>query len=291
MSKTWLITGANSGIGKLTAQMLISRGDRVAALVRRPDTLDAIDTDGHDGRLLRVPIDLEDDATIGGAVNRAFEAMGHIDVVLSNAGYGTFGAIEELSARQIRLQVETNLIGTMLLVRAVLPHMRRQGGGRIIQVSSEGGRIAYPGFSTYHASKWGQEGFIEAVAQEVAPFGIAMCLVEPGPTGTNFRSGLDVGQLLPAYADGAVGTIRTALEGGGFNVAYSDATLIAQAIVTLAETVEMPLRAPMGSVAWDNIHRQAEARLALLVQQKKAAYACDAKAGAQSAAAPGGREP
>ena len=165
MAKTWLITGANSGFGKLMTEALLARGDGVAALVRTPETLQAIDAGDHAGRLIPLRLDLTDDATIDSAVDRAFAELGRIDVVVSNAGYGTFGAIEELSPAQIRRQLETNLIGTILFIRAVLPHLRRQGGGRIVQVSSEGGRIAYPGFSTYHASKWGQEGFVEAVAQ------------------------------------------------------------------------------------------------------------------------------
>ena len=275
MAATWLITGANSGFGKHITEALLARGDRVAALVRRPETLDEIDAGGNDEGLVRLRMDLSDEATIGDAVERAFADLGRIDVVLSNAGYGTFSAIEELSPTQIRRQVETNLIGTMLLVRSVLPYLRRQGGGRVIQVSSEGGRIAYPGFSTYHASKWGQEGFIEAVAQEVAPFGIGMSLVEPGPTGTNFRSGVDMGEPLADYDASPVAGLRERLISGGFGVTYGDPHAIAHAIIALAESEEMPLRVPMGSVAWENINREAHARIALLSTQRDAAYACD----------------
>lgn len=276
MSKTWLITGANSGFGKLMAERLLARGDWVAALVRRPETLDGIEIGGHDQRLLRLRLDLADEATISGAVSRAVDALGRIDVVVSNAGYGTFGAIEELSPAQIRRQIETNLIGTILLVRAVLPYLRRQGGGRVIQVSSEGGQVAYPGFSTYHASKWGQEGFIEAVRREVASFGIDMALVEPGPTGTGFRDGIDMGTPLAGYSATSVAALRTALESGGFNTTYGDPVLIAEAIIALADAPEMPLRMPMGSTAWENINRETHARLHLLTGQKTDAYACDA---------------
>ncbi|USU04218.1 SDR family oxidoreductase [Sphingomonadaceae bacterium OTU29LAMAA1] len=275
MANTWLITGANSGFGKLMTEALLARGDSVAALVRTPETLQAIDAGDHSGRLIPLRLDLTDDATIVSAVDRAFAELGRIDVVVSNAGYGTFGAIEELSPAQIRRQLETNLIGTILFIRAVLLRLRRQGGGRIVQVSSEGGRIAYPGFSTYHASKWGQEGFVEAVAQEVRSFGIEMSLVEPGPTGTNFLSGVDMGDPLPDYAGSPVAGLRDALQGGGFDVTYGDPVLIAQAIIALAEAREMPLRAPLGSVAWENINREARARLELLSTQRDAAYACD----------------
>jgi NAD(P)-dependent dehydrogenase (short-subunit alcohol dehydrogenase family) len=275
MAATWLITGANSGFGKLITETLLARGDRVAALARRPEALDAIKTGGNGGSLVRLRMDLNDEATIQNAVDRAFAELGRIDVVVSNAGYGTFGAIEELSPAQIRRQIDTNLVGTVLFVRSVLPHLRRQNGGRVIQVSSEGGRIAYPGFSTYHASKWGQEGFIEAVAQEVAPFGIDMSLVEPGPTGTNFRSGVDMGEPLADYDSSPVASLRNRLTHGGFDGIYGDPVAMARAIIALAESEELPLRVPMGSVAWDNINREAQARIALLSMQRDAAYACD----------------
>jgi NAD(P)-dependent dehydrogenase (short-subunit alcohol dehydrogenase family) len=117
--------------------------------------------------------------------------MGRIDVIVSNAGYGLFGAAEEVTDAQVDRQIATNLTGSIALIRAALPHLRRQGGGRIVQVSSEGGQIAYPGFSLYHATEWGIEGFVEAVAQEVAPFGIRFILAEPGATATSFGAALD----------------------------------------------------------------------------------------------------
>lgn len=275
MAQTWLITGANSGFGKLVAERLLSRGHRVAALVRRPETLDNLDLSGHDERLTRGRLDLADASTIGPAVDQAFSTVGRIDVVLSNAGYGTFGAIEELSPGQIRRQIETNLLGTLLFIRAVLPHLRRQGGGRILQVSSEGGRIAYPGFSTYHASKWGQEGFIESVAQEVVPFGIDMCLIEPGPTGTNFLSSIDMGEPSPDYAATAVGAGRERLQSGGFGGRRGDPSKMADAMIALAQAPELPARMPLGSVAWENIERETRVRLDALAGQKADAYACD----------------
>ena len=111
---------------------------------------------------------------------------GHVN----NAAYGLFGAAEEVSDDQIRHQIDTNLIGSFQVIRAVLPHLRAQGGGRVLQVSSEGGQIAYPNFSLYHATKWGIEGFVEAVAQEVAPFDIEFTIAEPGPAKTSFGSGM-----------------------------------------------------------------------------------------------------
>lgn len=277
MAETWLITGANSGFGRLVTEQLLERGDKVAATCRRQGALDDLAANYPD-RLRPIRMDLADSDASERAVTEAYEALGRIDVVISNAGYGTFGAAEELSDAQIRRQIETNLIGSIFFLRAVLPGLRKQGGGRVLQVSSEGGRISYPGFSLYHASKWGQEGFVEAVAQEVAPFGIEMCLVEPGPTGTNFRSGIDFGRPMPAYDAGPVGTLRKALETGGFDVVMGDPTKMAREMIALAEAERLPLRVPMGSVAWNNIDARLEERRTLLSGQKALAYRCDVDA-------------
>ena len=121
-------------------------------------------------------------------------------MLISNAGYGLFGAAEELTDEQVSHIIATNLIGPIQLIRAALPHLRAQGGGRIIQISSYGGQVAFPGNSLYHATKWGIEGFVESVAQEVAPFGIGMTIVEPGGARTEFRYGsAQVAHLMPVY--------------------------------------------------------------------------------------------
>lgn len=152
MSKTWFITGASAGLGRLMTERLLDRGDRVVASVRRKDALDDLQRQ-HGDRLLVVTLDLIDRAGIRATVDDAFARMGRIDVVVSNAGYGLFGAEEEATDAQIDRQIATNLTGSIALIRAALPHLRRQGGGRIVQVSSEGGQIAYPSFSLYHADR------------------------------------------------------------------------------------------------------------------------------------------
>ncbi len=189
MSKSWFITGASSGLGRAMTETLLARGDRVIATVRKPEALDEL-TARHRDRLRVATLDISRTHDIRPVMDQAFRDSGRIDVVVSNAGYGLFGAAEELTDAQIRHQVDTNLLGSIEIVRAALPHLRDQGGGRVLQVSSEGGQVAYPNFSLYHATKWGIEGFIESVAQEVAPFGIAFTIVEPGPTRTGFRKGL-----------------------------------------------------------------------------------------------------
>lgn len=177
--KTWLITGASGGLGQLMCEKLLARGDRVFAAVRNTQAADAMAAKyGEQLQVLR--LDLSEPATIQPVVEAAFSRAGRIDVVVSNAAYGLFGAAEELSDTQIAQQIATNLTGSIALIRAAIPFLRQQGGGRIVQVSSEGGQIAYPCFSLYHATKWGIEGFVEAVRQEVAAFGIDFLLIEPG---------------------------------------------------------------------------------------------------------------
>jgi NAD(P)-dependent dehydrogenase (short-subunit alcohol dehydrogenase family) len=140
-----------------------------------------------------------------------------------------------------KLQIDTNLVGSISLIRACLPHLRRQGGGRILQVSSEGGQMTYPGFSLYHATKWGIEGFVEAVAREVEPFGIRFTLVEPGPTGTNFGAGLVKADPLPAYDETPVGELRRAWTAGRFRVT-GDASKVVDAMIGADAALSEPLQ-------------------------------------------------
>lgn len=188
-SKTWLITGTSTGLGRLMTERLLARGDKVIATLRKSGALDDLQAQ-YNGRLHILLLDVTDTDAVLRTVQQAFDFAGRIDVLVSNAGYGLFGAAEEVSDAQIDRQIATNLIGPIQLIRAALPALRRQGGGRIVQISSEGGQIAWPNFSLYHATKWGIEGFIESVAQEVAPFGIDFMIAEPGPTATNFAGGL-----------------------------------------------------------------------------------------------------
>jgi NAD(P)-dependent dehydrogenase (short-subunit alcohol dehydrogenase family) len=181
MAKTWFITGTSSGIGRLLTEQLLARGDRVAATLRRPEALDALKASAGD-RLWLGRLDVTDLDQVRTTVDAAFAELGEIDVVVNNAGYGVFAAVEEASDEQVRRVIDTNLIGSIDVIRATLPHLRAQGHGRIVQVSTAGGQTTYPNFSYYHASKWGIEGFCETIAPEIAPFGIGMTIVEPGAT-------------------------------------------------------------------------------------------------------------
>jgi NAD(P)-dependent dehydrogenase (short-subunit alcohol dehydrogenase family) len=271
--RNWFITGISSGLGYQMAEQLLKRGDRVAGTARQLKPLDDLKALYGD-HLWLASLDLTDTAAIHRVVNEAFTAMGRIDVIVSNAGYGLFGAAEEVSDDQIRHQIDTNLVGSIQVIRAALPHLRAQGGGRILQVSSEGGQIAYPSFSLYHATKWGIEGFVEAVAQEVAPFGIAFTIVEPGPTKTNFGRGMISPPPMAVYDKTPVGHIRRAFAGNTFTV-KGDPFKTAQEIINSVDRVPAPKRLALGSSTYTSIRAALEERLSALDAQKDTAFSAD----------------
>lgn len=270
--KSWFITGASSGLGLGMTAKLLERGDRVIATARRTDALAELQS-RHADRLKVIGLDLTDTHALRSRVDDAL-AGGRIDVVVSNAGYGLFGAAEELSDAQIDRQIATNLTASIQLIRAVLPHLRVQGGGRVLQVSSEGGQIAYPNFSAYHATKWGIEGFVEAVAQEVAPFGISFTLIEPGPTGTGFGAALDRAPETAVYDATPAGDVRRAVADGSF-VITGDADRTVDAMIAAGDAQTPLRRVVLGSTAYDNIERALQQRLDALRAQKDIAYAAD----------------
>ncbi|MEA2160089.1 MAG: hypothetical protein QOD66_2469 [Solirubrobacteraceae bacterium] len=201
MSKTWLITGTSRGFGREWAIAALERGDRVAATARDTSTLDDL-VAAHGDAVLPIELDVTDREADFAAVARAHEHFGRLDVVVNNAGYGQFGMVEELSEAEARNQIETNLFGALWITQAALPFLRDQGSGHIIQVSSIGGISAFPTVGIYHASKWALEGLSQALAQEVAGFGIKVTLIEPGGYSTDW-SGSSAGRAteLPAYDD------------------------------------------------------------------------------------------
>src|SRR6266542_1094532 len=246
-SQTWFITGTSSGFGRHLTEILLARGDRVAATARRPQTLADLAAKYGD-QLWTAKLDVSDTAQIREVVDAAFTELGRIDVVVSNAGYGLFGAAEELTDEQITHQINTNLTGSIQLARAVIPHLRAQGGGRIIQLSSQGGQIAFPGLSLYHATKWGIEGFYEPV----------------------------IGAI-DAYADGPVGQVRQYLAcGAGTTIPSGDPVKIAQAIIDSAAQEPAPKRLLLGSDAYTNVQAALTGRLASVEAQRELALSTDA---------------
>jgi NAD(P)-dependent dehydrogenase (short-subunit alcohol dehydrogenase family) len=280
MTKNWLITGASSGLGRGMAERLLARGDRVAATLRKPGALDELKAQ-YGAQLHIVECDLTDANMIRTAVAQAFDALQRIDVVVSNAGYGLFGAAEELSDAQIDRQIATNLTGSMHLIRAAIPRLRAQGGGRIVQVSSEGGRIGYPGFCAYHATKWGIEGFVDAVSKEVANFGIDFVIVEPGPTRTKFGAGLDRATPMSLYDDTLVGDVRRAIDvhhaaesddkSDADIFRFADAAKTVDAMIATIDQPSPPLRLALGMSAYESIRATLVAQLNALDTQREIA--------------------
>lgn len=261
MARTWLITGTSSGFGRILTEQALERGDRVFATLRRMDALDDLKA-SHGDALTVVELDVRDMDAVRAAIERAFAEAGRIDVVVSNAGYGLTGAAEEVSDQQIRDQVDTNLLGSIQVIRTAIPHLREQGGGRIVQISSEGGQIAYPNFSLYHATKWGIEGFVEAVSQEVSCFGIGITLVEPTATDTNFAKGsLESGKPMAVYDDTPVAEVRSALAGAGDKWEFDDPRWMVRAIIESIDRTPAVPRMPMGIGAYERIRDGLKARL------------------------------
>jgi NAD(P)-dependent dehydrogenase (short-subunit alcohol dehydrogenase family) len=259
MALTWFITGTSSGFGRLLTEQLLERGDRVAATARRPDALDGLRAE-HGARLWTAQLDVTDGKQVRQVVDDAFEALGTIDVVVNNAGYGVFAAVEEASDEQIRQVIDTNLLGSIQVIRAALPHLRAQAHGRILQVSTAGGQTTYPGFGYYHASKWGIEGFCETTAREIARFGVGLTIVEPGATPTGFGAALDTAPAMPEYEETPAGVVRRAKENGTFPLP-NDPLSVARAMIDLVDTGDTPLRLPLGLDTYHDVRAALVARL------------------------------
>jgi NAD(P)-dependent dehydrogenase (short-subunit alcohol dehydrogenase family) len=246
--RTWFITGVSSGFGRQLTEQLLERGDRVIGTVRDTGKVADLLERYHETFHAEL-LDVTDMAAIREVVERSFSELGRIDVIISNAGYGLFGAAEELSDEQVEHIVATNLVGSIQLIRVALPHLRAQGGGRVIQISSYGGQVAFAGNSMYHATKWGIEGFVESVAQEVAPFGIGMTIVEPGGARTEFRYGsAQVAQLMPVYDQTPAHSFLSMLDPKN-GLAPGDPARMAARIIESVDVEPAPLRMVLGSQA------------------------------------------
>src|ERR1700743_1007613 len=238
MAKIWFITGSSRGLGRSLTTAVLAAGDKVAATARDPKQLDDLKKQFPD-QILPIQLDVTDNGQINAAVDQTIKAFGRIDVLVNNAGFGITGAAEAYSDEQVRSQLETNLYAPIAITRAVLPIMREQRAGHILQISSIGGRIGNPGLSMYQAAKFGLGGFSEALAKEVAPLGIFVTSVEPGGFRTDWAG--DSMTYAPKV-EGYENTVdkRTEMFSSGSFIPMGDPDKAAQAMVELVDSPEPP---------------------------------------------------
>ncbi|MEO3745224.1 oxidoreductase [Plantactinospora sp. B5E13] len=249
--RVWLVTGAGSGFGRALTEAAVAAGEIVVATARRPETLQAY-ADAHPSQVEVLPLDVTDSGGIPLLVADVEARYGRIDVLVNNAGRGQVGAVEETTEAELRDLFELHVFGPAALVRAVLPGMRSRGGGAIVQMSSFGGQVAYPGFSAYCATKFALEGFSAALAAEVAPLGIRVLVVEPGAFRTSFSgAGLVESVPMPAYR-ATVGPTRAMIKGID-GTQPGDPAKAAAAIRAALAAENPPLRLPLGDDAVDGI--------------------------------------
>jgi NAD(P)-dependent dehydrogenase (short-subunit alcohol dehydrogenase family) len=273
--KVWFITGTSKGFGRVWAEAALARGDQVVATARDVKTLAPL-VERHRDSVSAVALDVTDRPAVFRAVAQAKERFGRIDIAVNNAGFGLFGAVEEVSEAEARDQIETNLFGALWVTQAVLPIMRAQGSGHILQVSSIGGVNAFPTVGLYHASKWGLEGFSTSLAAEVAPFGIKVTLIEPAGYSTDWGGpSAKRATPLPAY-DGARATIAG---WRGKNVP-GDPEATGSAILKIVDAKDPPLRVFFGTVGLPLTKAEYEKRIATWEQWNAIAVEAQGNAGA-----------
>lgn len=274
MSKTYLITGVSSGFGYEMTKQLLANGETVIGTVRNDKKVQHL-IEKYPDTFFRKFLDVTDTEAIKELIADIYKHIDKVDVLINNAGYGLFGAAEELSEEEVNHIIATNLTGSIGMIRSILPHMRKQGGGRIIQMSSYGGQVAFAGNSMYHATKWGIEGFIESVAQEVAPFNIGMTIVEPGGARTEFRYGsAQVAQLMPEYNGNPAHDFLTMLDQQN-GLAPGDPEKMATKIIESVAIEPAPLRMVLGSAALNSTIDTLEERLVDFQNQTELAASTD----------------
>jgi NAD(P)-dependent dehydrogenase (short-subunit alcohol dehydrogenase family) len=257
--RVWFITGTSKGFGHVWAEAALKRGDRVAASARNTNSLSEL-VRAYGENILPLELDVTDKDAVDAAVERAHEHFGRLDVVINNAGYGLFGAIEEVSQEQARAQIETNLFGALWVTKAVLPRLREQRSGHIIQVSSIGGVQAFPTIGLYHASKWALEGFTQALAGEVQDLGIKVTIVEPGGYATDWGGSSAVrAEQLPVY-DQTRTKLQQTLAASRSNPGVPEAT--GPAILELVDAERPPLRIFFGETPLEVIRPEYARRIA-----------------------------
>ena len=272
--KTWFITGTSRGFGRDWTISALKRGDRVAATARNMDTLTDL-AEQYGEAILPIQLDVDSRAADFAAVKQAYDHFGGLDVIVNNAGYGQFGAAEELSEQEMRAQIETNLFGAIWVTQAALPYLREQGHGRILQVSSIGGVAAFPGVSAYHASKWALEGFSEALSQEVASFGIHITIIEPGGFSTDWGgSSSKHSAETPPYDK-----MRDELNKAFGGMKLGDPAASSEAILKVVDSPNPPLRLFLGEFGPQYLPQVYADRLKTWDDWKEVSIAADGEGG------------
>jgi len=262
VSKVWLITGSASGLGRDIAEAALEAGNQVVATARNPAQLSSL-VDRYGARVRAIRLDVTNAAEGKAAVQAAVDAFGRLDVLVNNAGYGDLRPFEQTPEEDVRRQIETCLYGVINLTRAALPVMREQRSGHIIQISSIGGRMAFPVNAPYYAAKWGVGGFTEGIALEVAPIGVKVTALEPGGMRTNFgkRATAAPLEVWPEY-EPSVGVTLKMLE-GLWDSATGDPGKVAQVVLKVAGAEKLPPHILLGSDSLEMVrgaeHARAEA--------------------------------
>jgi NAD(P)-dependent dehydrogenase (short-subunit alcohol dehydrogenase family) len=251
----WFITGTSQGFGRELVRAALQRGDSVAATSRQPQAVAAA-FPAEKQRLFVASMDLRDARQISSVVQQVIGRFGRIDVLVNNAGYGVTGAVEEASEKEIADVYETNVFGLLRVTRAVLPHMRKQRSGHIVNLSSIGGLTGMPGWGIYNSTKFAVEGLSEALAAELAPLGIGVTIVEPGPFRTDFLGGslVKATNTLPDYESTAGKTRASAAERD--RKQQGDPVLAADAIVRAITSPKPPLHLILGKFAYERMARK-----------------------------------
>jgi len=271
MTKNWFITGTSRGLGKEFARSALRRGDHVAASARDVTSLDDLAAEFGD-TLLRLELDVTDRGAAFAAVEKARSAFGRLDVVVNNAGYGLFGAVEELSDQDLRDQFDVNLFGALHVTQAALPILRSQGAGHIIQISTIGGVAAFPYLGGYHASKWALEGLTESLAQEVAQFGIHVTLIEPGSFATDWAGSSAIHSAPQTQYDALRAAGAAQLEDMPKSF-VGDPASAGQALLRIVDAQQPPLRVLFGTPPTTMVRDIYQGRLEVWEQWKSVSVA------------------
>ena len=270
----WFITGCSTGFGRELSKILLAEGFSVAVTARDPAKIADLVAD-YPETGLPLALDVDDPAQIAASVEAAMKKFGRVDVLANNAGFGYLAAVEEGEDAEIRALFETNFFGLAAMSRAVLPVMRGQKGGTIVNISSMGGVCGFPGIGYYNATKFAVEGLSEAMAKELAPLGVKILIVEPGPFRTDWagRSLKTPKQAIGAYTETAIAR-REAVQAYSGTQAGDPARGV-RAIIRAVERENPPLRLVLGSIAQDVISARTEAFVAELESGREVALACD----------------